>query len=40
MNLSWDFGYLVNSIGFKEDCGNTVTADKVWVDNLDITIWN
>ena len=40
MSLGWNFGYLVNSIGFREDCGNTITCDKVWVDNLDITIWN
>jgi hypothetical protein len=40
MSLGWNFGYLVNSIGFREDCGNTVSCDKVWVDNIDITIWN
>jgi hypothetical protein len=36
----WALGYVISSVGFKEDCGNTVTADEVSVDNVDITVWN
>jgi len=40
MAFSWNFGYVLTSVGFKENCSNVFSADQVYVDNIDITVWN
>ena len=39
-SYGWPFGYIVNSLGFKENCAHIAGADYVWVDDIDIAIWN